>query len=160
MKPVLIAHILGGLLAIATGYVALFARKGAPLHRQVGSAFVYVMLLMGTTASLLAIAAERESQMSAGIVVAYFVITALITVREPSPGTRIVTIVLMSIALGLGLTGVALTTRALLIGVRVVDGAPVAAGLLRIILVLAAFGDLRILRTGPLRAAQRLYRHL
>lgn len=156
----LFAHILGGSLAVATGYVALFARKGAPLHRKVGLAFVYAMLLMGTTASVLAIAARRESQVSAGVVVAYFVITALVTVREATPGTRMVTVVLMSIALGLGLTGVALTAHALLIGVRVVDGAPVAAGLLRIILVLAALGDLRILRTGPLHGAKRLYRHL
>jgi hypothetical protein len=156
----LIAHILGGLLAIATGYVALFARKGAPRHRQAGLAFVYAMLLMGATATALAIAVGRESQVSAGVVIAYFVITALVTVREPSATMRIVSIVLMSIALGLGLTGVALTAHALLIGVRVVDGAPVAAGLLRIILVLAALGDLRVLHTTPLHGAKRLYRHL
>lgn len=156
----LFAHILGGSLAVATGYVTLFARKGAPLHRQMGLAFVYAMLLMGATASVLAIAAGRDSQVSAGVVVGYFVITALITVREPSARMRMPNIVLMAIALGLGLTGTAVAAHSLLLGVRVVDGAPVAAGLLRIILVFAALGDLRVLRTGPMHGTQRLYRHL
>jgi hypothetical protein len=161
MPEILFIHIASASLAIASGYVALFARKGAPLHRRVGLVFVYAMLLMGISASVLAIAKGRESQVGAGLLIAYFTITALTTVREPSAKSRMIDCVMAGFGLGLGLTGLALTVNALLVGVYVVDGSPVAAGLVvKSVLLLAGVGDLRVLRTGPLRGGARLYRHL
>lgn len=156
-------HILGGSLAVASGYVALFARKGAPLHRRVGLVFVYAMLLMGVTASVMAIAIDRESQKLTAVLIAYFVITALMTVREPARYSRILECVLMALAIGMGLTGLALSVHSLLVGVIVVDGGPVAAGVIGCgILLLAGLGDLRRLRAvaPTLRGGRRLYRHL
>lgn len=156
-------HILGGSLAVASGYVALFARKGAPLHRRVGLVFVYAMLLMGVTASVMAIAIDRESQKLTAVPIAYFVITALMTVREPARYSRILECVLMALAIGMGLTGLALSVHSLLVGVIVVDGGPVAAGVIGCgILLLAGLGDLRRLRAvaPTLRGGRRLYRHL
>jgi len=46
-------HIVAGALALILGAVALLARKGARLHRRSGQLFVYAMLVMGTTASVL-----------------------------------------------------------------------------------------------------------
>jgi hypothetical protein len=161
MPEILVIHIASASFAVASGYVALFARKGAPLHRRVGLVFVYAMLLMGVSASVLAIAIGRESQVGAGLLVAYFVITALTTVREPSANSRTIDCVLAGVGVGMGLTGIALTVHSLLVGVYVVDGSPVAPGLVvNSVLLLAGLGDLRVLRTGPLRGGQRLYRHL
>lgn len=161
MQELTLVHIFGGSVAVVGGYVALFARKGAPLHRRAGTLFVYAMLVMGFTASVMAMAIGRESQVSAGLIIAYFLITALNTVREPTAMGRRLDVVLMAIAFGLGITGIALSTHALLLGITVVDGAPIAVGLvLRILLLMAALGDLRVLRSGPLRGGKRLYRHL
>jgi|SRR5687768_2254209 len=161
MPEILFIHIASASVAIATGYVALFARKGAPLHRRVGLVFVYAMLLMGVSASVLAIARGRESQVGAGILIAYFMITAVNAVREPTARSRKIDCAMAGIGLGKGLTGIALTVNALLAGVHFVDGAPVAVGLVvNTVLLLAGMGDLRVLRTGPLRGGQRLYRHL
>src|SRR5687768_8885903 len=161
MKEILFIHIASASLAVASGYVALFSPKGAPLHRRVGLVFVYTMLLMGISASVLAIAKGKESQVGAGLLIAYFTITALSTVREPSARRRTMDCVMAGLGLGLGLTGLALTVNALLVGVYAVDGAPVAAGLIsNSVLLLAGFGDLRVLRTGALRGGKRLYRHL
>jgi hypothetical protein len=158
-----VLHIVGGSLAVATGYVALFARKGAPLHTRVGLVFVYAMLLMGVTASVMAIAIGRESQQLTALLIAYFVITALTTVREPARYSRILEYGLMAVALGMGSTGITLCVHSLLMGVTVVDGGPVAAGVMANgVLLLAGLGDLRRLRAGAaaLRGGKRLYRHL
>lgn len=161
MESITVFHITTASLAVASGYVALFARKGAPLHRQVGLVFVCAMVLMAMSASVLAFVRGKESQVSAGPLVAYYVITALTTLRDPSAGRRMVECALMALALSLGVTGVALCAYALLSGTWFVDGAPVAAGLVtRSVLVMAGLGDLRVLRMGPLRGGQRLYRHL
>ena len=161
MQELLFVHIAGGSVAVASGYVALFARKGAPLHRRMGLVFVYAMLLMGVSASVLAIARGRDSQVGAGLLVAYFLITALTTVREPTRVSRKIDLVMAGIGLGKGLSGIVLTVHALMAGVYLVDGGPVAAGLVANgVLLLAGVGDLRVLRTGVLRGGQRLYRHL
>ena len=54
MDLILIAHIFGGSLAIAAGFVAIFAPKGAAWHRKIGMVFFYAMLLMATLAVFMA----------------------------------------------------------------------------------------------------------
>jgi uncharacterized membrane protein len=47
-----LVHILAGSLGIVSGFVALYATKGAPLHRRIGMVFVCAMLttaLLGVT---------------------------------------------------------------------------------------------------------------
>jgi uncharacterized membrane protein len=44
--PVLMAHIAGGLAAIVSGYTAILARKGSPLHRAAGNLFFVSMLVL------------------------------------------------------------------------------------------------------------------
>jgi uncharacterized membrane protein len=82
-------HIVAGGLAIVLGALALFASKGATLHRRSGLLFVYAMLTMGISGSVLAL---RQSLTNAnvlgGFMSAYFVITALTTVRPVSGWTR------------------------------------------------------------------------
>ena len=82
-------HIVAGGLAIILGGMALLAAKGRWLHRQSGLLFVYAMLTMGISGSLLAL---RQSLTNAnvlgGFMSAYFVVTALTTVREPTAWTR------------------------------------------------------------------------
>src|SRR5579859_7682413 len=82
-------HIAAGGLAIVFGAIALSARKGAALHRRIGLLFVYAMLLMGISGSVLAL---RQSLTNAnvlgGIMASYFVVTALTTVRPVTGVTR------------------------------------------------------------------------
>jgi len=46
-------HIVAGGVAIVLGAVALLVKKGGTIHRRSGLLFVYVMLVMGTSASIL-----------------------------------------------------------------------------------------------------------
>ena len=47
-------HILAASLALVSGAVAMFARKGGTLHRQSGIVFVVAMLVMASSAVLIA----------------------------------------------------------------------------------------------------------
>ena len=90
MRLTLLLHIAAGGLALVFGYVALYARKGAPLHRRSGRLFVYAMLAMGAFGTL--IAAVRgvapATNIPAGVLTSYLVITSLITVRPPNVRIR------------------------------------------------------------------------
>ncbi|HEU0016065.1 MAG TPA: DUF2306 domain-containing protein, partial [Longimicrobium sp.] len=88
MPITLVIHIAAGLLAIPAGYAALAARKGAGLHRRSGMVFVGAMLVMGITGSLVAFARGIESSQAAGLLVAYFVVTALSAVRPRTAASR------------------------------------------------------------------------
>jgi uncharacterized membrane protein len=46
MRTILFVHILAGGLGLVSGYVALYATKGATLHRKSGMLFVCVMTTM------------------------------------------------------------------------------------------------------------------
>jgi hypothetical protein len=159
-------HIAAGGLAMLLGAVALLAKKGGAIHRRSGLLFVCAMLVMGTTASILGFRkSPTDGNVFAGLMTAYFVGTALTTVRPASPWTRGVNVAALTVAVGLAL-------GAIVSGVKGVnnpglspDGVPfrtigVMSFVLAIALILAAVGDLRIMRFGLPRGRPRLARHL
>lgn len=46
-------HVVAGALAIVLGAIALSVKKGGTVHRRSGMLFVYAMLVMGISASIL-----------------------------------------------------------------------------------------------------------
>ena len=159
-------HIAAGGLAIVLGAVALSVKKGGTIHRRSGLLFVYAMLVMGTSASILGLRnGLTDGNVMAGPMTAYFVGTALTTVRPASPWTRRINAAALTLALGLVLL-------AIVGGVRAVNSPRVSPGgvpfrtigmmsfVLATVLLLAAIGDVRILRFGPPRGGPRLARHL
>jgi hypothetical protein len=155
-------HIVAGGLAIVLGGLALAASKGATLHRRSGLLFVYAMLLMGISGSILAL---RQSLTNAnvlgGIMACYFVITALTTVRPVSPWTRRLNSVALLAAVALSLIEIGLGFKALASPGGTISGVPFfMLFFLATVTTLAAAGDLRVMRSGDLRGAARLRRHL
>jgi hypothetical protein len=157
-------HIVAGGLAIVLGAVALSVEKGGTLHRRSGRLFVWAMLVMGASASVLGLR-SGPSDLVAGLLTAYFVGTAWTTVRPASPWTRRINAAALTVAVGLALL-------AILAGVTGINKPGLSSGgvpyrtiavmsfILAIALLLAAAGDLRILRSGPPRGGPRLARHL
>jgi uncharacterized membrane protein len=80
-------HIIGGLLGIVSGFVAIFAFKGAKLHRKSGMVFVYSMLVLSITGMVIAIVNGQPFNVVAGLLTAYLVVTGLLTVRRPAVGS-------------------------------------------------------------------------
>ena len=161
MRMTLVLHIPAGSLGLLTGYVALYAAKGAPLHRRSGMVFVYAMLTMCVFGTLISIVrgVAPAINIPAGVVTAYLAITALTTVR-PIPGTRWLDVGLMLVALTVGLTDLTFGFQAIANG-GTRNGMPAFPFFMfGVVATLAGVGDLRILRSGALVGASRLARHL
>jgi len=155
-------HIVAGGLAIVLGGAALLAPKGRLLHRRAGLLFVYAMLTMGISGSILA---ARQSWTNAnvmgGAMCGYFVVTALTTVRPPSAWTRRMTLVALAVGVALALLQLTLGIAAFRSPRGTLDGVPFfMLFFLGTVTSLAVVGDVRVLRAGALRGGVRLARHL
>jgi hypothetical protein len=159
-------HVAAGGLALVLGAVALLAKKGGTIHRRSGLLFVYAMLVMGITASILALRnGLGDGNAMAGVLSAYFVGTALTTVRPPSPWTRRLNAAALTLAVGLALGSIVGGIENVKSPHLSPGGVPyrtigVMSFILAVVLLLAAAGDLRIMRFGPPRGRPRLARHL
>jgi uncharacterized membrane protein len=166
MHLLLPIHIAAGGLAIVLGAVALVVKKGGTLHRRSGMLFVYAMLVMGFSASILGfLKSPTDSNVFTGFMTAYFVGTALTTVRPVSPWTRTINGVALAIVIGLALGTIISGVKALNSPGLSAGGVPfrtigVMSFVLATVMTLAAAGDVRILRSGPPRGGRRLARHL
>jgi hypothetical protein len=166
MRLILFVHILAGALALVTGYVALYAAKGAPLHRKAGLIFVYAMLTMAMGGMVVAIVEDAAPAINvpAALVVSYLVITALTTVRPLASASngRLLDIAGLILAAALGIYCVMFGSQALAQGGRRA-GLAFAMFLFSTAALPGAVGDLRMIRAGgatSLKGARRLTRHL
>ena len=149
-------HIIAGVVAIASGFVALYALKGGALHRKSGTVFACAMLVMSLSGAVMAVGrAGAAINIPAGLVTAYLVITALATVRPVSPGSQRVDrgAMVAAFAIGAGslLVAIAGGARGSMVFPLVMFG---------LVALFAAEGDRRMIRAGGLKGASRLRRHL
>lgn len=158
----LLIHFGAGLVALASGFIALAVAKGGSWHRQTGLAFVICMIGLGVSAAGVAMHEGKVESIVAGILTTYLVFSGFIALRAmPQPRQR-------QLNLGIAVVGAALTAiqlpaalGALQEPARVKDGVPNGMTLfIFTITLLAAIGDWRVLRAGSLRGSRRLARHL
>jgi uncharacterized membrane protein len=153
-SPILPIHIAAGGVALVLGAVALSVKKGGTIHRRGGLLFVYAMLVMGTTAAIL-------GNVGGGLMAIYFVATALTTVRPVSPWTRRINVAALVLVAGLASLDILGGVKAFNSPRGSLDGVPFAMFFfLATIMILAAIGDVRIMRFGLPRGGPRLARHL
>jgi len=153
-------HVAMGTAALATGYVAIVARKGGTWHRRSGHLFVTVMLAMCLSAIVIAIY-EGKSDITPGALTAYLVFTAWITLRPIAGLGRTGDVALMIVAFLLAADGYLGAITALGRPGRQVDGVPAAMlFFLSTVILLAAIGDARMIRAGGVSGARRIARHL
>jgi uncharacterized membrane protein len=147
-------HIAAGGLALVLGAVALIVKKGGTIHRRSGQFFVYAMLVMGISAAFL-------GNVGGGLMAVYFVVTALTTVRPVSPWTRALNIAALTLVVGLASLDILGGVKAFNSPKGNLNGVPFAMFFfLAAIMILAAIGDLRVMRFGLPRGGPRLARHL
>jgi hypothetical protein len=148
-------------MGLISGYVALSAAKGRPLHRKSGSLFVFVMATMSITGMLIAAAGNVAPAINipSALLTFYLVITSLTTVRPPAAWSRPTEIAAMLMALAVGLACFVLAFATLAKGG---SEAGMAYPLFMFggVGLSASAGDLRMIRAGGVRGAPRLARHL
>jgi hypothetical protein len=166
MHLLLPIHIAAGGLAIVLGAVALAVKKGGTIHRRSGLLFVYAMLVMGFSASILGfLNSPTDPNVFTGLMTAYFVGTALTTVRPVSPWTRTINGAALTVVVGLALGSIVGGIKSFNSPGLSPGGVPfrtigVMSFVLATVMILAAAGDVRILRSGLPRGGPRLARHL
>jgi uncharacterized membrane protein len=154
MNGLLQIHILAGALALVLGAVALMVRKGGTVHRRGGQLFVGSMLIMGITAAVL-------GNIGGGLMSAYFVVTALTTVRPVTMWTRWANAGALVVVAVLALGTIQKGFIAFASPGRTLNGVPsFMLFFIGAAMALAAAGDIRVMRSGPLRGGPRLARHL
>jgi uncharacterized membrane protein len=151
-------HVLAGMTALLFGYVALAARKGAAVHRKSGMVFVGAMLTMSLSGALMSALETGGVSVNviAGSLTFYFVATGLLSVRSRDATSEWIDAGALLFVLTLGLlaftTGVEASKR----------NAPLAAPMFvfGVVAMLAATGDIRMMRAGGIEGSARLKRHL
>lgn len=162
MPTLLPFHIAAGGLAIILGTIALAVRKGGLTHRRIGLAFVYAMLVMGLSGSVMAFhRSPNDGNVTGGLMTAYFVVTALTTVRPITSAVRWMTLGALILA---GIGAVRMFAGGFIawqLPGHALDGVPAfMLFFLGAVLTLSTIGDVRFIRSGPLNGRARLARHL
>ena len=155
-------HLIAGAVAMASGLVALYAAKGATVHRRTGMFFVYAMLSMSLSGVLMVAGGRTVSSanLAAGLLITYLVITAVTTVSARSARVQWVDRGAMLAVLALGLVSVVSAVGILAAGDRSHRGLAFVSLIFGAIALPSGAGDLRMIRAGGLRGAPRLKRHL
>ena len=162
MLTAYVVHILAGSLGLVAGFIALYSAKGAPLHRKAGIVFVYVMLTMCVAGLLMAAVrgVAPAVNIPAALLTAYLVVTGLITVRPSLQGRRWLDGGALLVALAVGVASLTFAFQAFANG-GTRNGMPAFPFVMfGVVGVLAGAGDLRMMRSGPLRGSGRVARHL
>lgn len=162
MRLAYVVHILAGMLGLLSGYVALYSAKGATVHRRSGMLFVCTMLPMCAAGVAMAIGrgVAPDINVPAAVLTASLVVTALTTVRPPSRLTRGLDRVAMLAVLAVGAASLAFGIEAVANGGTRKGMPAFPFFMFAVVGLLAGIGDLRRMRSGPLRGTPRLRRHL
>jgi uncharacterized membrane protein len=157
-----VIHIVAGLLALISGFIALFATKGSPLHRKAGTVFVGAMLVMASTGALMAVFIKPNPvNVMAGSMTFYLVSTAMLTVKRTVAQMRGLSTALMLAALSLSAWAFSLAFLALASPTGTIGHVPPQPLFMFAIAGLAGgLLDARMLWTGRIEGAHRLARHL
>jgi uncharacterized membrane protein len=154
-------HIVAGITAIISGFIAAFALKGADLHRKTGTVFVYAMLILAFTGATMAFIKHQTGNLIGASIAFYLVTTGLLTVRPRDKVARSLDIASLLIGTTLGI----LCFKVAIDGVNSPSGTVggIPPGMIFFFgtaALLGAAGDMRVLLTGGLQGAHRIARHL
>lgn len=163
-----VLHVGAGMIGLASGTVALIARKGGYLHRRAGTIFIASMLVMAIFAGFLAVAVpDQLVNLFIATFTLYLLATAWMTVlrKECTAG------LFEKIALFIGLclcAPFAILSFQLATGLTplfksaVPFKGPVLIAIYSFtaVLALAAIGDAKVVRGGGIAGAPRIARHL
>lgn len=154
-------HIVMGVLALISGALAFFARKGATLHKKSGLIFVITMAVMSSTGAFLAAVNEEKLNIVAGCLTLYLVATAFLVVHRFNKFDRFYNSILMMFGFIVGVCGMVVGVSLLNDGSSKIDGQPSEVLIVfSLIALLASVSDLRILFFGRLKGKQKFVRHI
>jgi hypothetical protein len=162
MRMTYLLHIVAGTLGLLTGYVALYVAKGGTLHRRSGMLFLCAMLPMALFGVVIALGRNVAPAINvpAALLTSYLIVTALTTVRPPESGARWLHVSGLLVASAIAAASLSFGFEALANGGTRKGMPAFPFFMFGTVALLATIGDVRVLRSGNLRGAPRLARHL
>ncbi len=161
MSPMLLLHICAGTVGVLSGYVAVSFRKGSRAHSVAGIVFAISMLSLGASGAYMAILKFQPGNILGGTLTFYLVATAWMAARHSNGRTRffdgsalLVVLAVAAVELTYGMQAAFSPT-----GLKY-DYPPAPYFVFGGIALLAAAGDVRLIRRGSILGAQRIARHL
>ena len=153
-------HIVAGVIGLVSGTVALYAFKGAKLHRKSGMIFFYAMLILSASGAVIAALKPNRGNVMGGILTFYLVITGLLTVRRRVTVFDWTYLGAVLMGLTVGITGLKFGLDALHSDTGTLDGyPPTLYFIFGAVALLGALGDIRVMARG-IQGAHRIARHL
>jgi uncharacterized membrane protein len=154
-------HIIGGITGIISGFLAIYAAKGAKLHRKSGMIFVYGMLALSITGTVMAVMKSQRGNVIGGLITFYLVTTGLLTLRRRDEKSVWIDASAMVLGIAIGVLAVALGLEVLHSASGRIDGVPPAPlFVFGAVALLAGLGDIRMILSRGLQGRHRLVRHL
>jgi uncharacterized membrane protein len=163
-----VLHVSGGAIALTSGTIALFTRKGGYFHRIAGSVFVASMLVMVIFAAYLAVAVPGQIvNLFIAIFTLYLVSTAWMSVRRKQ-GTigaseKIALFIAICLCAPFAILSFQLATGSTpLFKSAIPFKGPVLIAIYSFtgLLATAAIGDAKVVLGGGISGAPRIARHL
>lgn len=84
LQSIVLFHILWGAIALFAGYAVIICNKGQTSHKYLGRTYVIAMLFLGLSGSYIAIIQKVPLSFLNGLVLCYFVLSALNTIWQPA----------------------------------------------------------------------------
>jgi hypothetical protein len=153
-------HIGGGSIAILSGYTAVSARKGGPLHLLSGKIFVGAMLVMATFGTILSIRIHQPGNIGGGILAGYLVATGWMTVKRKAGTVGRLEKLAALLPTGMSVVFLAWGIQATLNGGALHGDPSPLYYVFGFIAALFAFIDVRMILRGGVSGVQRIARHL
>jgi uncharacterized membrane protein len=157
----LVLHVGGAFTALASGGVAMVARKGGWAHRASGNVFFVSMLIMASIGAVVAAIISSRISSVAGLLACYLVSTSWVAVkRRPAEVGRFEAAAAL-LGLGTAALGFAMGWLGATSPGGQLDGLPYQpAVVFGAIAALGVVCDVRVIRMGGPSGAPRLARHI
>ncbi|HEX9933030.1 MAG TPA: hypothetical protein VGB08_09335 [Allosphingosinicella sp.] len=161
MDAGLLIHVAAGTAALASGAVALAARKGGGLHLKAGTVFFVAMLVMGLTGAAIAAGRPERGTLVIGLFTSYLVATSWVAARRRDGVRGSFELGGFFFALGCAAAMAYMGYAASISPTGLFDSLPAGAHYpFAVLAALAAAFDLAFILRGRLSASQRIGRHL
>ena len=160
-SPLLVLHIIAGTLAMLSGFVAVFLRKGSRRHGLAGNVFVIAMLTLSASGVFLAVMKSQPGNILGGTLTFYLVATAWMVARRGDGKTNAFDWGALLVVMTLTVVELTLGFEAATSATRLKYGYPAGPYFfLGAVAVLATLGDVRMLVRGGISGTRRIARHL
>jgi len=162
LTPLLLLHISAATVGLLSGYLSMGLRKGSGLHRASGSVFFVSMLIMSSTAAVIAsVFKPIMLNVIVSLLTFYLVSTAWWASRRKEGGTNAFDLGALVFILAVGVSGIAFGFEAANSPTGRKDQMPAALYFFfGTVALLCAVTDVRMLVRKGLFGTQRIVRHL